>query len=231
MKQPLAKKLFYIGGVIASLAVLTVLFLFVSSLKKEPPTTVSVQKRVPKDTTTSLIKSVLPDSAQPLRSYQNQTFTIMLDSALDPSLITTQLTSSPPSNAAEKTVIPLSISNNKNTITATATKAIEPFTTYTLTLTLRGQSILQKSYLSEAPSPTPLPTNNTALANHLPHETLIYLLEFDHDQNMYLMHFKYDATSPLSFTEQFEKAKKSVSEYIASKNIDPNSVTIKYLYK
>lgn len=231
MKQSFTRKLLYLGGVFISLIVLTVLFLFISSLKKAPTPPPSVQKRVPKNITTSLVKKVLPDSTQALANSQNQTFTITLDSALDPSLIKVQLVASPPSNATEKTAIPLSVSYDKNIITATTTKPIEPFTTYTLTLSLREQNILQRSYLSEALSPSPLPTNNAILSSYLPHETFIYLLEFDKDQNIYLMHFKYDATSPLSFTEQFEKAKKSVNEYIASKNIDPNTVIIKYLYK
>lgn len=231
MKQSIVKKLIYAGGVLASLVVLTVLLLLVSSLKKSPAPQSNTQQKVPKDTTTPLIKSVQPDSAQALPVSQNQTFTITLDSALDPSLIKARLDSSPPSNAAEKTNVPLSISTHNNAITATTSTPIAPFTTYTLTLTLRGKTILQRSYLSDAPSPTPIPANNTTLMNYLPHETLIYLLEFDRDQNIYLVHFKYDATSPLSFTDQFEKAKKSANEYIASKNIDPSSVTIRYLYK
>ncbi len=231
MKQPLLKKLMYAAGVFVSLIVLTVLFLFVSSLKKSPPKPQPSVQKVPRDTTTKLIKEVAPDPFQALTPSQNQTFTVTLDPALDSSKIQTKLTLSPPSNAAEKIEIPLVVNRQENKLILTTTTPIEPVSTYTLTLLLRGQVILQQSFLSAAASPTPLPVNNTALSQHLPHETHIYLLEYDRDENIYLMHFKYDAASPDSFTDQFEKAKKSTNEYIAGKNIDTSTVTIKYLYK
>jgi hypothetical protein len=231
MKQSFIKKIMYVVGVLASLVVLAVLFLFISSLKKPSQTPTPVTQKVPKDTTTQLIKAVLPDSSQSLTPSQNQTFTITLDPSLDPNAIQPKLTVSPPSNAAKKTDVPLTATHENNRLVLATTQPILPTSTYTLTLTLRGQIILQQSFLSAAPSPTPLPANNTMLSRFLPHETHIYLLEFDRDQNIYLMHFKYDAGSPESFTDQFEKAKRSTNEFISSKGIDPATVIIKYLYK
>lgn len=231
MKQTFIKKLIYIVGVFVSLVILVVLFLFVSSLKKSPPPPQPAAQKVPKDTTTQLIKTVLPDSSQTLVPSQSQTFTITLDPSLDPSTIQAKLTASPPSNAAEKTDVPIAVTRESNRLILTTTNPILPVSTYTLTLLLRGQIILQQSFLSASISPTPLPTNNTVLSQYLPHETLIYLLEYDKDQNVYLMHFKYDAASPDSFTDQFEKAERSANEYIAGKGIDTTTVSIKYLYK
>lgn len=231
MKQPFLKKLIHIAGVFVSLVLLTALFLLVSSLKKSPPQQQPSTQKVPRDTTTQLVKEVTPDPFQALVPMQNQTFIITLDPALDPNKTQAKLTLSPPSNAAEKTEVPLIISRQANKLMLTTTNPIQPVSTYTLTLLLRGQVILRESFLSSSISPTPLPTNNNTLSQYLPHETRIYLLEYDRDQNVYLMHFKYDASSPDSFTDQFEKAKKSANEYIEGKNIDTSTVTVKYLYK
>lgn len=231
MKQTFLKKSMYVAGIAISLVVLTILFLLVSSLKKPAVTPKPGAQKIPKDTTTSLVKAVLPDPSQALTPSQNQTFTITLDPALDPKAIEAKITSSPPSNAAEKTDVPFVLSRQGNTLTLTTNSPIRSVTTYTLVLRLRGQVILQQSFLSSSVSPTPLPTNNTALSQYLPHETHIYLLEYDRDQNIYLAHFKYDASSPDSFTDQFEKAKKSANEFIAGKGIDVTTVSIKYLYK
>lgn len=221
----------FVIGIFASLVVLSVLFLLLSSLKKPANPIITNSRRVPADTKTNLVKRILPDPILLLPSGQSQIFTIFLDPSLDTDLVTPKLTASPPSNAAEKTEVLTTIVRQGNKIQITTIQPIQPASTYTLILTLREQVVLQQSFLSAALSPTPLPINNLNLSQYLPHETLMYLLEYNRDQNIYLVHFKYDSSSPDSFTDQFEKAKKSANEFIASKKIDISSVTIKYLYK
>lgn len=231
MRNPLIKKLTYGFGVLIALILLTALFLLVSSLKKTPQPTKQTQQRVPKDTTTQLVKGVLPPSSELLTPLQKQTFIVTLDPALNPESVKASLAASSPSDASQKTDTPLTVSTQKNKLILTTTRPTEAFSTYTLTLTLRGQIILQQSFLSSAVSPTPLPSNNAALSQYLPHETLGYLLEYSKEENLYLVHFKYDSYSPDSFTAQLDKAKKNANEFIQSKNIDLSTVSIKYLYK
>lgn len=230
MKKTAVRKILFALGVIVSLVALTVLFLFVSTLKKTPPPQTDT-KKAPRDTTSSLVKKVLPESTMLLNPGRAQAFTITLDPSLDPQTITFKLTSSPPSDASKTKDVGLSPSYKNATITLVTTSQIEPSTTYILTLFLRGGTIFRQAYLSSPFAPTPVQSNNASLSSFLPYETLNYRLEFNKEQNIYVMHFKYDANSKEDLSTQFNNSKTNADEFIESKGIDTTTVTIKYLYK
>ncbi len=231
MNQPIIKRLLYVLGIIAALIALTLLFLLVSSIKKQPQTPPVTGKKVPADKTTSLVKNITPPSTVLLPSGTTQTFLITLDPSLDPSSIKPAITASSPSNASAATPVAFTTSLGKNTISLTTTVPIEQSTTYLVSLSLRGTDIFRVSYLSSNPTPTIPPKNNPTLSAYLPYETLSYRLEFDKELNTYIMHFKYDIHSKDALSVQFNTAKQNVNEYIKSKGIDPSTIVIRYLYK
>ncbi len=226
----LIKKGLFAVGVFAALVFLTFLFLFLSSLKKTP-TTPEKKPSLRGDVTTSFIKSFSPPSNILLTAGKVQKFTIFLASPIDPNLLQIKAASSSPSDISNNISVPIKKNTNNNSIEFTTTQPLSPVTTYSITITYKGQLLLQQSYLTSSYTPTPIPTNNPTLSSFLPYETLNYSLEFNKEQNIYIMHFKYNPNSNTDMTTQFNEAKTQTNKFIQGKGIDPLTVIIKYSYK
>jgi len=229
--NPVLKKIFFAFGVFLMLIVLSVIFLFISTLKK-PTQQIPEKKPVTQvDISTPLVNSVLPPVTKLLETGKIQTFTSTLDPTIEVSDVKVTLSSSPPSNASAKSVVPTTTSLEGKVLVTTTSVPIEPSTTYTLMLLYKGKIILSQAYLSAHPIETPIPTNNPTLSTYLPYETLNYLLVYNAEKNAYVMHFKYDPNSSKDLNTQFEEAKTNTNNFIVGKGIDVTTITIDYLFK
>ena len=229
--NPTIKKALFVLGVFAMLIFLSILFLFVSTFKKTAPVPKEAVPVTQVDTTTPLAYTVKPLSTQQLIAGQVQVFTITLDPSVDATSVRASVSSSPPSDASAKTLIPTTINVSGQRLEITTKIPTDPYTTYTLTLLYRSRIILQQAYLSTPAVETPIPTNNPTLSSFLPYSTLNYILDFNKEQNIYVMHFKYNPNSSKDLSTQFNDAKTSANNFILGKGIDIKSITINYLFK
>ena len=231
MKNPFFKKIIFALGVLAMLIFLSVTFLFVSSLKKPTPAPMREKPVTQVDIATPLVATVDPPVTKQLEAGLIQAFTVELDPSINLSQIRATVSSSPPSDASAKSVVPTTTTIKGQKITLTTTVPVQPTTTYTLSVIFQGRTILSQAYLSTPPAVTPVATNNPALATHLPYETLSYILTYSKERNVYEMHFKYNPSSEKDMTTQFEEAKTNTNNFITGKGIDIKTITIEYLFK
>ncbi len=229
--NPLFKKLMFALGVVIMLILLSVVFLFISSFKKPPPSPVKEKPVTQVDITTPLVVTAEPPVTKQLIVGEVQVFAVELDTSVNVSDVRATVSSSPPSDASAKSVVPTTTVIQGQKIILTTAVPTEPVTTYTLTLIYKGRVLLSQAYLSTTPAITPIPTNNPVLATHLPYETLNYILTYSKERNVYEMHFKYNPSSEKDMTTQFEEAKVNANNFIIGKGIDIKTITIEYLFK
>jgi hypothetical protein len=231
INNQIVRKILFVIGVIVMLALLSILFLFLSSFKKPQENKNNKKPVTQVDVITNLVIATDPPVTKQLEAGSIQTFTITLDPSIVAGEVKVTLSSSPPSDASAKSVVPTQITVTGQKITLTTSAPIEPYTTYTLFALYKGRSILSQAYLSTPPKATPIPSNNPTLASQLPYETLTYILTYNKERNIYEMHFKYDPNSSKDLTAQFNEAKTNVNSFITGKGIDVNTIKIDYLFK
>lgn len=217
------KKTGYVLAVLVTFVVLTLVFLALSSLKK-------TQNNDPAKQTT-LLTSVRPPKTEELKASLTQKFEITFTSMDQTTPINISLSSAPFKNPEEATAVKVSQKTIGNSMIINTLEPILPLNTYTLTLTQNSQTILKYIYLSSETKPTPIPQNNTALQEFLPHTTQTYSLEYALSRNIYVAHVKYNPNSSLSLTAQIEAVQTDVSQFIQSKGIAVESVKIDYSLK
>lgn len=225
------KKIMFGIGVIATLFAITIAFLLLSTLKKTPTVPFEQKVQTKKDTSTNLVTNILPQPAEQLISGKAQQFSVFIDPSVDVARVHAVLSTSQPSDPSKEILVATTVFFKSSEVDIATTDPIAPFLIYTLTLTYNGTKILQQSYVSSQLPPTVVPTNNPTLSTFLPYETKNYLLEFNRDQNIYIMHFKYDSVSDTNLATQLENAKTNASAFIKSKGVDPASIVIKYISK
>jgi hypothetical protein len=224
------KRIFFGIGVLVFLVFLTILFLFISTLKK-PGTIIEKKPTLRRDVVTSLVLGISPPPTQTLLAGSMQKITVSLNPELKFEKLRVNVVSSKPSDISSQTPVQFTNEFKGGSLYVTLVGPIVPVTTYTITVFYDNKLILQQSYLSGPEAPTAVPTNNPSLQTLLPHETLNYIIEYNAQKNIYIMHFKYDPDSKADLATQFNTAKTNANSFITGHNIDPKSVVIEYLYK
>jgi hypothetical protein len=204
--------------------------LFVSTLKKTPPTPEKKQT-LRRDITTIFVREVSPPPTQTLVAGQLQKFTVTLDASVDVGKLRINIVSSPPSDISSQSPVPFTKGFSGRKLEISTTQTTLPVTTYTITLAYNDKVILQQSYLSSPEAPTPVANNNVSLSQFLPYETLNYLLEYNKGRNIYIVHVRYDPNSKKDLTTQFNDAKSNANNFIESRGVDLKSIVIEYIFK
>lgn len=210
--------LFYSKKVIILICVLAILafaLAFISLLQKSTPT-----QKTP-------VFSVLPSSGSILGLNQTPSLTLISNqpfSASEKIGLVSQ-------NIGSDKVTPVDFSSNQpssQTLILTFNTPTTPSTLYTLTLTDKNTNnqLFRAQYLTNAPTPSPVPSNNPTLANYLPYDTTNYTLTYSSAQNIYIFDFKYNPVSSTPLTAQYDQAKSDAIDFIKSKGVDPTSVVV-----
>ena len=232
MANILKNKTILIIGTVA----VVLIFLALYFTKKAPPenqgvTPPSATPIKSQSLNTTVINNVSPSQGTTLEPGKSQTFTIYLGKPLVIGQVKIVLKSY---DYTQDYVIVNDVPfkatfTANNVIEVKTTNPITPHTTYLLQMTTLTDNkvVLNLTYSSQlAASPTPVQNNNTALIPYLPHETDNYKLSYFAAQNMYIFNFKYDSSSDLNITDQFNQAKQDAINFIQSKGIDINSIVI-----
>lgn len=210
--------LFYSKKVIILICVLAILafaLAFISLLQKP----ISTQK--------TPMFSILPSSGVILGLNQTPSFTLISNQPFS----TSEKVSLVSQNIGSDKQTPVDFSSKQpssQTLVLTFNTLTTPSTLYTLTITniSTNKQLFEAQYLTNAPTPSPVPSNNPALANYLPYDTTNYTLTFSSAQNIYIFDFKYDPVSSTPLTAQYDQAKSDAIDFIKSKGVDPNSVVV-----
>lgn len=119
-----------------------------------------------------------------------------------------------------------------NTLELQLVDAIKPGAEYTISIVNKNtnQILSTSTYGSLNIQPTPVTNNNPALQQYLPYSADTYSLEYNQQKNLYVFHFISSESSEQSIEEQFEAAKQAALQFIQSKGVDLNSITIEWKY-
>lgn len=180
---------------------------------------------------TTVINNVSPSQGTTLESGKPQTFTIYLGKPLVIGQVKIVLKSYDyTQDSTFVTDVPFNATFTANNVIEVKTASpITPHTTYLLQMTTLTDNkvVLNLTYSSQlAASPAPVQNNNTALIAYLPYETDTYKLSYFAAQNIYVFNFKYNPNSDVNITDQFNQAKQDAINFIQSKGVDINSITI-----
>lgn len=196
-------------------------------------TTTNSNTNTPSTTDNNLsIQRVIPDEPETLTAGSVHTFLIYFNKKISYknfrfSLTYADITQDNPQQ------IPVKISLSMLGSNVVSVKTFEPIkerSEYYLTVIdpSSNTELSSTSYLSGDIQPTKIPTNDQTLKQYLPHDTNTYTLQYNAAQNLYIFNFKFDPTLPGNITQQYEDAKAQAIQYIESKGVNPNNITIQY---
>lgn len=206
-----------------SIVVIILIFAGVYSLSRSKKTTTTPTESNP-------ATSLLPAAGATLTPGNTLIFRVTFRNTVSKNEMVATLTKRSPGK--ENVTVPTNMLASENSISIQADEKVEQGMFYSLELaTTAGRIILSADYSSPSITPTPLPSNNAQLKEYLPYDTPNFLLDYNKSRNLYIMHFKFRSSDPGTIEQQFEKAKREAQEFIASKNIQVNTVEIEYSYK
>ena len=178
------------------------------------------------------VKQVVPDEPETLGGGIPHTFLVYFSKhisleSLNISLTYTDITQDNPQ------VNQVKIYSSMLGANVIAVKTVDPIkerSEYYLKITDKetNKILSSTSYLSGDIQPTKIPTNDQTLKSFLPYETNNYTLEYNASQNLYIFEFKYDPSLSENITQQYNDAKAAAIQFIESKGININSITIQY---
>jgi len=178
-----------------------------------------------------VVKKVLPEENVTLTAGAIQVFTIYFQNPVELSQLSIVLTYLDVSQDNSPIDIKTSVDRlDPKTIRVKTVDPIKPRSEYSLIIKKAdtGETISSTVYLSGDLPPIPAPSNNKALVQYLPYETITFSLEYLASKNIYVFHFKYNPNLPGTVDEQFANAKSQAIDFIKSKGIDPSSLTIDF---
>ena len=178
------------------------------------------------------VDSISPEEYVLLTPEKPQVFRVTLRGYGDISKLRATVSQSLISNPEKISTVPVTTSfePQARSIVVTTNSPILPLSTYALTIQNPGSSnpVLAINYHSGDTSPTPVISNNPALQQFLPHETGSYILTYSKAGNVYVFNFKIDPESDLSLSSQYEAAKDNATQFITSKGVPIDSITIEW---
>ncbi len=234
MSNLFANKKILILVVFFILAILLILFLQISgNITQSPGGLPSLDGNIQNQGTSTLsVASFTPETSFPLIPDQNITFKISFNNPVSLSDLSVSLVQEEIITEGVSIVpINLLLENENKTLAVTPQTIIKGYSEYNLVIKDKsGRELLNETYLSNQPIPTPAASNNLELSNFLPHETSNYRLSYLPSRNIYIFNFIYNPNSSEDLQTQYERAKQQAEEFIESKGINLEEIVIEWRY-
>lgn len=226
------KILFIISlSLIGILFIFSILLLFSSPQKKQSSLSPFITPTILERHAGFSLSAFLPGTDTPLEGNKIQRFTLVFNESLSSDALTSSIQETIIGSDIH-TSVPSTVSFNEagNEVTITSTRPFKQNASYQVLLkkTKDNAVLFNKNYFTLAFTPTPLPNNNKALSESLPHEGSNWILKYNPERNLY--YFSADITpgTPAEMEIQYNRAKDEALTFIKSKGIDPNTVTIEW---
>lgn len=224
------KILFFISiGLIGILCIFSLLLLFSSPQNKQSGLSPFITPTILERHAGFSLASFLPSTDTPLEGNKVQRFTLIFNESLSDDTITSSIQETIIGSDTH-TTLPSTVSFNEagNEITITSSRPFKQNASYQVILkkTKDNAVLFNKNYFTLAFTPTPLPNNNKALSEFLPHEGSNWILKYNPQRNLYYFSADITAGAPAEMEIQYSKAKDEALTFIKSKGIDPNTVTV-----
>lgn len=228
------------GGILLTILIIIVMLQFngrpnATTTQPEPSRQTDSTNQSSRPVASIVVDRVVPDAEFNIASGKSSRFFIYFSEQVDAKDIAAMVTYT--YIYEDETMTPLTAQTTlkqlgTNTLELQLIEPVKPGAEYTISIVNKNtnQILSTSTYGSLNTQPTPVANNNPALQQYLPYSAETYSLEYNQQKNLYVFHFINSESSEQPIEEQFKAAKQAAIQFIQSKGIDQNSITVEWKY-